>query len=263
MVFTQRVRVYKLSNKYVKSVGSEVLSLGFPISEVEKGNLSLASVSEKIGATSFEESDGNIVFSLNDIGIKKDYEAWKETIQKEIIEVVKEPATLYQRSPDITEIISMIKNYDLANSTPMQGLNFIQHLKNQLKVKSDAMNGVEVLKVENMKIERFENIIAWQKAKELTIQTYRMFEKSKDFGFKDQIQRASVSIMNNIAEGFERKGNKEFSHFLYIAKGSCGEVRSMLYISLELNKISQNDFNKLFSLSEEISKILSGLIKTL
>ena len=72
MVFTQRVRVYKLSNKYVKSVGSEVLSLGFPISEVEKGNLSLASVSEKIGATSFEESDGNIVFSLNDIGIKKE-----------------------------------------------------------------------------------------------------------------------------------------------------------------------------------------------
>jgi four helix bundle protein len=66
-----------------------------------------------------------------------------------------------------------------------------------------------------MKIERFEDIIAWQKAKELSVQVYGMFENSKDFGFKDQIQRASVSVMNNIAEGFERRGNKEFRHFLY------------------------------------------------
>jgi four helix bundle protein len=70
-----------------------------------------------------------------------------------------------------------------------------------------------------MKIERFEDVIAWQKAKELKIRINKLFEHSKDFGFKDQIQRASVSIINNIAEGFERKGNKEFSHFLYIAKG--------------------------------------------
>lgn len=129
MVFSQKVRAYKVSSKFIKSVGTEVLSLGFPVSEVTKGNLSLASISEKIGAKSFEESDGNIIFSLNDIVIKKDYEAWKETLQKEIIEVVKEPVTLYQCPPDTTEIISMIKNYDLANSTPMQGLNFIQQLK--------------------------------------------------------------------------------------------------------------------------------------
>lgn len=114
-----------------------------------------------------------------------------------------------------------------------------------------------------MKIERFEDIIAWQKAKELTVQIYRLFEESKDFGFKEQIQRASVSVMNNIAEGFERRSNKEFKQFLYIAKGSCGEVRSMLYLARELNKISEKDFNTLFALSEEISKILSGLIKTL
>jgi four helix bundle protein len=114
-----------------------------------------------------------------------------------------------------------------------------------------------------MKIERFEDIIAWQKAKELTVQIYFLFENSKDFGFKDQIQRASVSVMNNIAEGFERKSNNEFKQFLFIAKGSCGEVRSMLYLAKELKKISDNDFKLLFALSEEISKILSGLIKTL
>ncbi len=114
-----------------------------------------------------------------------------------------------------------------------------------------------------MKFDRFEDIIAWQKAKELTIQVYQLFENSKDFGFKDQIQRASVSVMNNIAEGFERKSNNEFKQFLFIAKGSCGEVRSMLYLAKELNKISDNDFKLLFALSEEISKILSGLIKTL
>ncbi|MFO7658915.1 MAG: four helix bundle protein [Bacteroidales bacterium] len=76
-----------------------------------------------------------------------------------------------------------------------------------------------------MRIERFENIIAWQKAKELTVQIYAFFGHSKDFGFRDQVQRASVSLMNNIAEGFERKSNNEFRQLLYIAKGSCGEVR--------------------------------------
>jgi len=114
-----------------------------------------------------------------------------------------------------------------------------------------------------MRIERFEDIIAWQKSKELTIQIYRLFKESKDFGFKGQIQRASVSVMNNIAEGFERKGNKEFKQFLFIAKGSCGEVHSMLYLAKDLDKITEKDFRMFFNLSEGISKILSGLIKTL
>lgn len=114
-----------------------------------------------------------------------------------------------------------------------------------------------------MGIERFEDIIAWQKSKELTIQIYRLFEESKDFGFKDQIQRASVSVMNNIAEGFERRSNKEFKQFLYIAKGSCGEVRSMLIIAHELNKINTSEYEILISLSLEISRILFGLINKL
>jgi four helix bundle protein len=114
-----------------------------------------------------------------------------------------------------------------------------------------------------MGIIRFEDIVAWQKAKDLAKEIYFIFSESKDFGFKDQIQRASISVMNNIAEGYERKSNNEFKHFLYIAKGSCGEVRSMLIISHELGKIKEEDFVKLFSLSEEISRMLSGLIKTL
>jgi len=114
-----------------------------------------------------------------------------------------------------------------------------------------------------MRIERFEDIIAWQKAKELAIKIYRLFETSKDYSFKDQIQRASVSVMNNIAEGFERKTNNEFKQFLFIAKGSCGEVRSMLVLAKELNKIEKNKAEELYSLSEEISKIISGFIKTL
>ena len=71
-----------------------------------------------------------------------------------------------------------------------------------------------------MKIYRFEDIIAWQKAKELTLQVYGIFEQHKDFAFKNQIERASVSIMNNFAEGFDRRTDKELKHFLYIAKGS-------------------------------------------
>lgn len=114
-----------------------------------------------------------------------------------------------------------------------------------------------------MRIERFEDIVAWQKAKDLSVRIYRLFEHSKDLGFKDQIQRASVSIMNNIAEGFERKGNKEFAYFLYIAKGSCGEVRSMLILAKELGKINDSDFELLFKQAEEISKMIAGFIKTL
>jgi four helix bundle protein len=114
-----------------------------------------------------------------------------------------------------------------------------------------------------MIIKNFEDIIAWQKSRELTTNIYRIFENSRDFGFRDQIQRASISIMNNIAEGFERKGNKEFTRFLYIARGSCGEVRSMLIIAKDLNKIEDNDFEKLYVITIEITKMLCGLINKL
>jgi four helix bundle protein len=114
-----------------------------------------------------------------------------------------------------------------------------------------------------MKFDRFEDILAWQKAMLLTVKIYELFQDSKDFGFKDQITRASVSIMNNIAEGFERKSNNEFKQFLFVAKGSCGEVRSMIILAKELKKINQSQYTNLFTLSEEISRMLSALIKTL
>ena len=114
-----------------------------------------------------------------------------------------------------------------------------------------------------MKIDRFEEIIAWQKAKDLTLRLYLLFKDNRDFAFRDQICRASLSIMNNIAEGFERNSDKEFKHFLFIAKGSSGEVRSMIYLAADLKYIDTITFNELLESSTEISRLLSGLIKTL
>lgn len=109
----------------------------------------------------------------------------------------------------------------------------------------------------------FEDAICWKKSKELTLQIYTLFDSNNDYGFRDQIQRASVSIMNNIAEGFERKTSKEFIHFLHIAKGSCGEVRSMLHIAKELGYLTNSDAENVQELATEISKIISGLIKSI
>ncbi len=114
-----------------------------------------------------------------------------------------------------------------------------------------------------MKINKFEDIIAWQKAGKLSLEIYDTFSNCPDFSFLNQIKRAVISIMNNIAEGFERNTNKEFRNFLFIAKGSCAEVRSMLYLAYRLNYINKGRFNKLTLLTIEISKLLSGLIKTL
>lgn len=75
-----------------------------------------------------------------------------------------------------------------------------------------------------MKIDKFEDIIGWKKSKDLTFLLYKYTDTCKDYSYNDQLRRASLSIMNNIAEGFERQTDKEFTQFLYIAKGSCGEV---------------------------------------
>ena len=89
------------------------------------------------------------------------------------------------------------------------------------------------------KITKFEDIESWKLSKTLVLRVYEIFKKHKDFGFKNQIERASVSVMNNIAEGFERRSNNEFKYFLYVSRGSAGEVRSMLYLALEFKKNNQ------------------------
>ncbi len=114
-----------------------------------------------------------------------------------------------------------------------------------------------------MKIERFVDIAAWQKIKYLTITIYSQFRECRNYGFKDQICRAAVSIMNNITEGFERQTNMEFKQFLFIAKGSNSEVRSMLCLANELNYISSEKYQQLHDDSTEIARILSGFIKKL
>jgi four helix bundle protein len=112
------------------------------------------------------------------------------------------------------------------------------------------------------KIEKFEDFIAWQKAKKLTREIYRttnLPEFSKDFGLKDQIRRAAVSIMSNIAEGFERGRASEFHQFLSIAKGSCAELRSQLYVALDADYITEDQFSALMFAASETGQIIGGL----
>ncbi len=112
------------------------------------------------------------------------------------------------------------------------------------------------------KIERFEDLIAWQKARQLTSVIYNMTRQgafAKDFGLAGQIQRAAVSIMSNIAEGFERGGRREFHQFLSMAKASCAEVRSQLYVAYDIGYIDEAAFGQLIQQSEEVSRIVGGL----
>ena len=112
------------------------------------------------------------------------------------------------------------------------------------------------------RIERFEDLVAWQKARELTAAVYRVASGgtfAKDFGLRDQIQRAAVSIMSNIAEGFERGSRSEFHQFLVIAKASAAEVRAQLYVALDAGHIDQPKFDTLMSLATEVGKIIGGL----
>jgi len=113
------------------------------------------------------------------------------------------------------------------------------------------------------KIVKFEDIEAWNKSRELAKEIYAISNAgpfARDFGLRDQIRRASVSIMSNIAEGFERGSNKEFIQFLYIAKGSAGEVRSQLYVALDQGYIKQEIFASLSKEASEISRMISGFV---
>ena len=112
------------------------------------------------------------------------------------------------------------------------------------------------------RVGRFEELIAWQKARELTREVYRVTREgafARDFGLAGQMQRAAVSVMSNIAEGFERGGRGEFHQFLSAAKASCAEVRSQLYVALDVGYLDQPTFAHLLAGAEEVGRILGGL----
>ncbi len=112
-------------------------------------------------------------------------------------------------------------------------------------------------------IQRFEDLICWKKARELTKGVYDNFKKCDDRGLKDQIQRASVSVMSNIAEGFERGTKQEFLNYLFIAKGSAGEVRSQLYVALDAGYLNIEKFKYLNDLATQNSRLIQSFSEKL
>ncbi len=113
------------------------------------------------------------------------------------------------------------------------------------------------------RIERFEDIDAWKKARALSKLIHDASNTgrfAKDFALKDQIRRASVSTMSNIAEGFERGGDQEFIQHLAMAKGSCGEVRSQLYVALDQGYVNQATFERLYADAETINRMIAGFM---
>ena len=113
------------------------------------------------------------------------------------------------------------------------------------------------------KIKTVGDLVAWQKAEalaELVYSACRSGELARDFGLRDQMQRAAVSVMSNIAEGFERKTTADFSQFLYIAKGSLGELKSQLFLAARLKFIPPSVFASTHTLAEETGRIIAGLI---
>ena len=112
------------------------------------------------------------------------------------------------------------------------------------------------------RIERFKELVAWQKARVLTQLIYQATQKERflrDFGLSGQIQRAAVSMMSNVAEGFERGGRGEFHQFLSTAKASCAELRSQLYVAFDVGYLDQKEFDNLMARATEVAKIIGGL----
>jgi len=114
-----------------------------------------------------------------------------------------------------------------------------------------------------MKIDKFEDIEAWKEARLLVNEIYNYFRNIKDYGFKDQIQRSSLSIMSNIAEGFDRSSNKEFIQFLVIARGSVSEVKSLSYAALDIGYIDEKVFNKILERCFKLTNLINGFIRYL
>ena len=111
------------------------------------------------------------------------------------------------------------------------------------------------------KIQKFEDLNVWKESVKLSVKIYKSLKNCKDFGLRDQLQRSAVSIPSNIAEGFDRKGNKQFIQFLYIAKGSCSELRTQLYIAVEVGIIEKTLGADYIEVTKKISAMLYKLIQ--
>ena len=109
---------------------------------------------------------------------------------------------------------------------------------------------------------RFEDLDVWKRSSRLCVDVYKELADCKDFGFKDQITRSSLSIPSNIAEGFERSTNKDNNKFFYYAKASCGELRTQIYIGIEIGYIKKETGLQWKSETEQLSKMLYALIKS-
>jgi four helix bundle protein len=114
-----------------------------------------------------------------------------------------------------------------------------------------------------MKVIKFEDLIAWQKAQDLAVEIYTAFEQTRDFAFRNQIQSAAVSVSNNIAEGFDSRSKREFMRFLGIARNSSNEVKSMFYLAERLKHIEVSKKNDLLFFCEEVTRIIVGLTKSI
>ncbi|WP_035057523.1 four helix bundle protein [Desulfuromonas sp. TF] len=115
-------------------------------------------------------------------------------------------------------------------------------------------------------VKHFEELDVWQRAREMAGEIYaccRDGDFARDFGLRDQIRRAAVSVVSNVAEGFERGGDREFRQFLALAKGSCGEVRAQLYVALDQGYLNQEKFDRVSALTVQIGRMLGGLMNYL
>ena len=112
------------------------------------------------------------------------------------------------------------------------------------------------------KIDKFEDLEVWKESMRLAVNLYRLLKECRDFSLRDQMQRAAVSIPSNIAEGYERKSNKEFIHYLYISKGSCSELRTQLYLAIKTGIVDGNCGEECLETTRRISAMLFNLIKS-
>jgi four helix bundle protein len=114
-----------------------------------------------------------------------------------------------------------------------------------------------------MAYQSFEDLEVWQRGCRLTVEVFKAFAPCKNFSFKDQVQRAALSIPSNVAEGSERGSTKDFAHFLNIAKGSCGELRTQVYIARKLELLPKPAFDSVVRESKELSAMLEGLRRSM